>query len=179
MVVYRNPIEALGIFEGSDGVSRRDGPFETIHLDDLRAWSRTDDLETLGAVAEILTSERPNARLHPQMPEAERREFLMRYLGRCIREDPEGEWASPRFEAAGLAQDLLMRSRKSADPEAFAQIKEWLADLYLTGDAEVRHAVAVTVLERPFGQDRIRKRFDGWLEHPVLRTAYLTASRQM
>jgi hypothetical protein len=176
---YRTPVEALGVFPGPDGHLRRDGPFEQIDLQALRGWAQSADIEDLGAVAEILTSERPNARLQPPMPESERRDFLMRYLGRCIREDPAGEWACARVAAAWMAAELLIASRKSADPDALATIKAWLAQLYLDGDAEVRAAIAVSALERPFRHRDLRRRFADWLDHPELRTAYLVANQQM
>lgn len=59
--------------------------------------------------------------------------------------------------------------------EFLGDLKEWLENIYLTGNTELRTAIVTGALEHILEQPRWRKVFEDWRDHPILCQAYREA----
>jgi len=66
----------------------------------VRQWMRQSSLEVLGAVYELVTYSPHWERIEPPLEERDLLDFLITFYKRCLLEDPKGEWALSRYEAA-------------------------------------------------------------------------------
>jgi hypothetical protein len=143
-----------------------------IPRDAVLEWMRTDDIESMGALHVLITDEYD--RIQPPLEYGQYHPFVLTYLKRCLLENPQGEWAETRYGAGytfngwfvGWWRDPARRT------STILELKEWLAALYLAGDAEVRQALVQATLEHLFENPAVSEYFSDWRGHPVLSTAY-------
>lgn len=135
-------------------------------------WMRTDDIECMGALHSLITDHYD--RIQPPLQFDEYHPFVLRYFQRCVLEDPKSEWAESRYSAGHTFIGWFVWSWR--DPErrtsTVPELKEWLAALYLAGDADVRRALVQATLEHLFENAEVVEYFSDWREHPILSTAY-------
>jgi hypothetical protein len=147
---------------------------EAIAATKVRAWMRSDDLEALGALAGALWREASVARIQPALDYEEVFRFLLEYYERCLRENPEGEWAEGRYPAGSTIASWFtaLWDNASVPRERLLQIKNWLAALYRQGDDDLRLCIETATLEYLFERAEIAAWFEDWLYDPLLGPAY-------
>ncbi len=143
-----------------------------IARDRVIEWMRTDDIESMGAIYSLIADHFD--RIEPELPFDEYHPFVLTYLQRCLLEDPQSEWTETRYGAGHSINGWFVGSWRdpSQRTSTIAELKEWLAALYVAGDAEVRKALVQATLEHLFENREVAEYFSDWKEHPVLSTAY-------
>jgi hypothetical protein len=113
-------------------------------------------------------------RIQPALQCDEYYPFVLAYFQRCLLKDPQSEWAETRY---GVGHNIIGWFGWSwRDPDqrtsTVAELKAWLAAVYVAGDSEVRTCLVQATLERLFETREVVEYFSDWKEHPVLSTAY-------
>jgi hypothetical protein len=149
-----------------------------IPLESIQLWMRSDNIEVLGAVADLVTLAPHSNRIVPPVPEVCLETFLFPYYARCLREDPDGEWSDTRYGVGSLIVGWYSAAPK--DEDVFEQffllrMKTWMASVYLVADAEIRTALVNGALEHILEEPRWRPFFADWRYDPHLSVAYLAA----
>ena len=153
----------------SDGRAQASVARETV----LR-WMATDDLEALGAVYLFVSDRTYYAALDQPLGFREAGDFVLIYLGRCIAEDPSGDWAHSRYSAGREVYRLFKAwwNDGDVDPEFLAAAERWLAGLYRGGAPGVRDCLITAILDHLFEEPDIAEAFRTWRDDPVLGPAY-------
>ena len=135
---------------------------------------RSSDLETAGVAYDIASEDRKRKRIDPPVPDVELESFAMSYLGRCIQQDPEGEWCLSRYDAASEAQRWMLNiwDSERGTGESLANWKDWIEKLYRAGDEKIKRAVVDGILEHLFEEKEMRQLFADWKTDSQLQTAY-------
>lgn len=149
---------------------------DVIPLDHLRQWAKSSDLELLGFVIAMANDSRFTVR--PTLSVDEYLVFAKHYYGRCIRENPDGEWSDSRYSAGGDVVRLFVSlwDRDSVPRALLRDLKDWLAALYKEGDETVRTCLVHATVEHLFERRPIMKFFSDWREDPLLLGAYEEAA---
>jgi hypothetical protein len=159
--------------------SARDvAPARTVPRARILQLMKSHDLEILGALYVFIMNRRPGRGVEPPLTFQDYKTFLLRYYRRCLLEDPDSNWASSRYSAGWDLVSwfgLLWRDR-TVPRTVLAEIKGFLAQLYLEGDEAVRTCIVTATLEHLFEQRAIRRFFAEWRDDPVLSVAYRDAS---
>ncbi len=147
----------------------------------LEEWLGSDDLEVLGACHEILTErfDRLDAKAKTRLgvPSEYVCSRMLHYFRRCLRENRRGEFAENRYQAARSLYNwfLALSSNDAVDAGALGEVKDLLAELYRSGNAELRHCIVTGCLEHLFETRRIAEYFADWQDDPALAAAYAEA----
>jgi len=149
---------------------------DILYLSDVRQWFKSDDIEVLGFTSALIHDAR--FRIEPPLTPKEYKGFVLHYYGRCLREDPKGEWANSRYSAGTTLVNIFasLWRDSAAPPEIVKELKDWLGRLYDEGDESLRTCIVTATLEHLFEQKDIRDFFSDWKEHPVLAIAHKEAS---
>jgi hypothetical protein len=141
------------------------------------AWMSARDIEALGAICTVIMKKQYAERIVPPLTLGEYQGFLMRYFERCFRENPDGEWTSSRYEAGWQLVSWFVGLWKdsSVPRKTFVGMKRWLANMYETGDADLRRCIVDATLEHLFEKRDIARFFADWEKDPVLAQAYREA----
>lgn len=152
-------------------------PRERIHADVVREWMTSADIQTLGAVYYLIFDSRYYPKIEPPLTIGDYTAFVLPYYERCFREDPQVDWASPRYTAGwDLVGWFMGMWRDATVPRAtLKEIKAWLAGLYRTSDEELRTCLVTATLEHLFEDRKVAKFFADWRNDPLLRNAYAEA----
>lgn len=138
-------------------------------------WIKSDDLEVLGLVSQILINSYD--RLQGELPLMETGQFWTRYYKRCIVENPQGKYAASRYLAAhGLGSLYRWNSKNKVYPENVqASWKNLITELYLKGDEGIRDAIICGILEHLFCERIYQEEFSDWMKNPLLKDGYMKA----
>jgi hypothetical protein len=163
-------INALWVVDDGPGGWRPKA--DAIALDQVREWMRSEDLEILGHIYTVLNDAR--FRVDPPISLDEYKRFVMNYYERCLKENPDGEWSDARYSAGWDIVRWFLRlwDDPSVSRSVLTEIKEWLAYLYKSGDAELKQAIAHAIIEHLFERKPVKKFFAEWKNDPELRPAY-------
>jgi len=147
-----------------------------IPRDMVKRWMSSNDVDALGVVHAVLHKPQYSERISPPIDADERRCFVMHYLERCLRENPDSDWASTRYEAGWeLASWFSGLWNDAAARDFCEEVKDKLAQLYRAGDNALRRAIVDAALEHMFERRDIAKFFEDWNNDPVLTVAYREA----
>jgi hypothetical protein len=146
-------------------------------LSQLIAWMQSSDIETLGVVHALLGQASVQKCITPTLEFPDYFNFCSRYLVRCMKENPRGEWASSRYEAGWeFCRWFVSLWNDNTVPKTFlAKLKSDLECLYYEGDSELRTALENAVLEHLFEDGGIRAFFGNWQHDVRLADAYRNA----
>lgn len=138
----------------------------------------TEDLECLGAVFAFLSKKETIERISPPISRDFYVENAFNYYGRCIVENPQGEWADSNYSAAYAASGLFRQlwSESEALKEKPELFKIWIQELYRVGDEKVRKCIVNGILEHLFEDSKIKAFFEDWKNDEILISAYLDAA---
>ena len=149
-------------------------PQHTVSRDQIMRWALGEDLETLGALNCLLFDPKESRRIEPNLTLAEYMEATLPYLERCLREDPQGQWADSRWSAGYLLTNWIKdvwadeRFRPQVD-----DFRDWLAKIYKsTDEPDLRLCLVQATLEHLFEDDGLAERFARWRDDAELRAAY-------
>lgn len=151
---------------------------EPIPLEKVRTWMKNSDIEVLGATFHTIIDYPYCEHIEPPMEEADEDKFITYFLERCLRENVEGNWSLTRYEAArDIAHQFKVEfNNEDKDYEDFLiQIKDMLANVYLTGDDKLRKVIVQNILKYILREPRWRAMFEDWRDHPILCHAYREA----
>jgi hypothetical protein len=132
----------------------------------IRAWMQSSSIEVQGYLFGILYE---GHRCVFEAPtEQEIRDFMRRYLERCLVEDhTNSTYAESPYLAAHSVRAWF--SREWGRNRAVAgEIRDWLASICRCGDQRVREAVLLGTLEHLFQDDAIAEYFMTWERDPML-----------
>lgn len=149
----------------------------SIPHDMVLSWMQSPDMEALGAVwSFIIKDDKVLRRIDPPLSAEECVEFHFRYLELCLRNDPQAEYGLSRYQAAREVLSWFRFAKPEWLEDGFLQrVKEWLKDIYLTGDEDTRTAVVTGALEHILEEPRWEDFFADWRTQPELSTAYQEA----
>src|SRR6185295_19216793 len=109
----------------------REDPRSLLDRDQVMRWSASENIELLGALSDLLFDPNESRQIAPNLTLADYLQIELPYLERCLKEDPQSEWADSRWQAGGLLANWMKsiwrdeRFRASVD-----SIRDWLAQLY-------------------------------------------------
>jgi len=152
----------------------RDDPQYTLSREQVMRWARREDLEALGALNFLLFDPEESRRIEPNLTLAEYIEAVFPYLERCLRENPQSQWADSRWSAGYLLNNWIkdVWADELFRPQV-DEFRDWLANLYKsTDDPDLRLCLVQATLEHLFEDDGLAERFAGWRDDPELRVAY-------
>lgn len=148
-----------------------------IPLNQLVEWMRSKDLEKLGALHAALGQVAFQKHITPPLEFLAYFQFCSMYLLRCLRENPQGEWSSNRYEAGWELCRWFVEvwNDKDVARGLLVDLKKALSDLYKSADVELRTALETAVLEHLFEDNSIATFFDDWKQDEILAGAYRAA----
>lgn len=149
-----------------------------IAKDRVEDWMTSDDLEVLGALHAFLSKGRNLDRIKPSFSRDELGAFSMRYFGRCLRENREGDWAHSRYGAArDVSSWFAGLWRRGPDERVLVEeIKTWLGAMYKSADSELKRCIVDGALEHMLEEKAVQTFFADWKADPELAIAFAEAS---
>lgn len=162
--------EIMSEFETLSGGSQN----SSISKERVERWMRNDSIEVLGAAYTLLIDPASYMRIEPRFTLEEKLPFVMRYLERCIKENPQGEWSHTQYEAGWEILDWFMDYWRdpAVSRNVIADIKSWLEEMYKFGNDETRECIVNATIEHLFEIEDIRAFFEDWAKDPLLVGAY-------
>jgi hypothetical protein len=148
---------------------------DSVPLHDVRQWFKSDDIEVMGFTSALVHDAR--FRIEPPLTPNEYKTFMTNYCERCLKEDPQGEWADSRYSAGWTLVNIFGSFWRdtSVPREVLKELKTWLGRLYTDGDESLRTCLVTATLEHLFEQKDIREFFSDWKKDPVLAIAHKEA----
>lgn len=147
----------------------------TLQLDDIHRWLKSDDIEVLGFTSALIHDAR--FRIEPPLPCNEYKDFVIHYYARCLKEDPQGKWADSSYSAGSSLVNIFgsLWRDSSVPRETMKELKDWIGRLYVEGNEALRTCLVTATLEHLFEQRDIREFFSDWEKRPVLARAHKQA----
>ena len=131
----------------ADSIRERVARLEWLDRAEVDACIASEDIVLWSAV--YIALKQKHWRIHPEIRSTEGYSFILRYLVRCIRDDPQGENVLGGYEAAYCRAGWLKVWAESL-PQAEVTMKlaeKQIATAYLAGDAAVRDRFVCGTLE--------------------------------
>lgn len=141
------------------------------------ATMKSNDLEVLGALYAYLMDSKYSTRIRPGITLHEYVLFITKYFRRCFFEDSDGEWAHGRYAAAWDFSSWFrsLWSDKNTEKAELVTLKNWLGDIYISGDDKVKECLVNGVLEHILENKKIADFFSDWKNDDRLSQAYSLA----
>lgn len=148
-----------------------------IRREDVRRWMLTEDAEAQGALFSLLMDPSHFSRITPSLELADYHSFVMRYLERCLKENPDGEWSDSRYSAGWSLVNWFrgLWTDSTVPRHVTAELKDWIASMYRDGNEVVRTCLVNATLEHLFEEADIARYFSDWQRDPTLQEAYAHA----
>ena len=154
-------------------------PTNPVAQERVKRWMKSNDIDVLGATYAFITDPKHYPRIEPPLAFADYYPFVIRYVERCLRENPDGEWADSRYLAGHSLVAWFVKFWD--DPEvprhSLHDMKRWLGGLYKAGDEELRICIVTGILEHLFERPDISDYFRDWKKDGVLEVAYKQAMK--
>ena len=135
-------------------------PNEKVDQETVRRWMESNDLQVLGAVYYVLFDGRYYPKIEPAFTLNDYKMFLLPYYERCLREDPQADWSSPRYTAGWdlVGWFMCLWRDKSVPRATLGEIKDWLGTMYVNGDEDLRTCLVTATLEHLFEDRKVADR---------------------
>lgn len=137
-------------------------------------WMQNSELEVIAAISCYISKKDITDRITPQLNFNETFAFLLHLYARLLKENVPGEWAESRYsagrEVVGLIKSLWRNDE--INTEQFDKFKKWLADLFITGDSDLKECIVNSILEHLFEEPTLLAQFEDWKNDPRLVAAY-------
>lgn len=149
---------------------------DVVQLDDLRRWMQSEDIEILGFAMAMIHDAR--FRVEPPLTTDSYKDFVIHYYGRCLKENPQGDWSDTSYTAGWDLVNIFggLWRDPGVSRDILSALRNWFARLYVEGDETLRTCMVTATLEHLFEQKDIRKFFSDWKQQPLLAVAYEEAS---
>lgn len=145
----------------------------TLPRQTVLSWMRSQDIEVMALVEQLLGDRRFTDRIHPPLQFEEYHAFLVRYIEQCIWRDVRNhEYVLERWEAGYRLTTYFwyLLDNPSLPHYAIEDLKRLL--VRLLERHELRDFVVNSVLEHVLEHPQAAKHFVDWQRHPQLREAY-------
>ncbi len=161
--------------EIADSIRNRISRREWFTRAEIDSYTATNDLELWSAVYCAITE--THCRIHPVPAVTERWSFILKYLMRCIREDPSSDYVHSGYEAADHLACWLKScaSDLPGNGSAIELAERELAAAWTAGDQAVRDRLVNGVLEHALEKAAVRPFFAHWEKDPSLKGAWKLA----
>jgi hypothetical protein len=153
-----------------------EGQQRSVHPTVVRELMKEKNIEVLGVLYALIMQQ--SRRINPPLEFEEIFDFVVSYYRRCFKEKPpKVGWASTNYSAGwDLVNWFSVLFADKSVPRAYLlKLKDWMAELYKTGDDELRACLVNATLEHLFEQKKIRKFFEDWKNDPILSVAHAEA----
>jgi hypothetical protein len=144
----------------------------TVNAERVRQWLLSSDIDVLGAAYSFLVDPRFYKMITPPLTLDDYQTFFLKYYDRCLRENPQSDWASSRYSAGWDLANWLQGLWEQGHEDVVAKVRDWLAVLYKEADSDLKTCIINATLEHALGNRKLAKLFKGWQGDPILRTAY-------
>ena len=146
-----------------------------VSLAELKEWMSSEDIEVLGFIDGLIDDQR--FRIEPPLPVADYIVWVKHYYGRCLRENPDGEWSESSYSAGWNLVGIFISLWDDTDVPGkhLLNLKNWLAETYRGADECLKTCIVHATLEHLFERKLIRKYFSDWKDDPVLAIPYREA----
>ncbi|GIV21450.1 MAG: hypothetical protein KatS3mg023_3201 [Armatimonadota bacterium] len=137
------------------------------------SWMRSQDIEVMALVEQLLGDRRFTDRIRPPLQFEEYHEFLVRYIEQCIWRDVHNhKYVLERWEAGYrlVTYFWYLLDNPSLPYYAIEDLKRLMVRLFERH--ELRDFVVNSVLEHVLEHPQAAKHFVDWQRHPQLREAY-------
>ncbi|AVP96196.1 hypothetical protein C7S18_02860 [Ahniella affigens] len=131
------------------------------------------DLDTQGALFDLLQQESFWDRINPSLDHAVLDRLYIEYLLQCVIQGRESDWCESRYLACYGLNAIIRDRFQNNDLAGFTELQQALARLYRDFGEPVRDAVVNGCLEHLFDDPAIRAAFSDWQSDAVLHEAYL------
>lgn len=148
-----------------------------IPKESVTSWMRSENIDVLGALYAFIGNPDNFNRITPGLSLPDHFEFVLSYFKRCLLENPGGEWAHSRYEAAWEFASWFcgMWKDNSVERERFEVLRKFLAEIYANGDDTVRDCIVNGALEHMFENRDVARYFECWRTDSDLAVAYKDA----
>jgi hypothetical protein len=134
---------------------------------------QAEDADTLGALYVFLSKPEHANRVTPPLDFDPVFDFMLRYYEFCLKTNPENRWANSAYSAGGdLVGWFVSMWDNGRDKKYLNAIKSRLAELYISGSADLKKCIEHAIIEHLFERKSIREFFEDWRDNPQLRPAY-------
>ena len=139
----------------------------------IRRGMDSKDWDLIDATYVLLNSAHVQ-RIAPPLSFDEVFEFTLRYYISCLKDNPTPRGKPPMRYSAGwdLVAWFCHLWDNGVEKQYFKRIKAQLADLYKSGDGDLKQAIEHAIVEHLFERKPIRKFFADWKSDSELRPAY-------
>jgi len=143
----------------------------------VQEWMKSDDIEVLGAVFELMNGPDHHRRITPHPVLDDYLDFNLKYYARCIQDDPEGEWCDSRYLACHSFTNWLKHlwRDEGVERQVIWRMKEFVEGIYLAGGSEIKEAVILGMLEHLLGEKEYRDLFADWETREEFSSAFRDA----
>lgn len=151
---------------------------DPIDREEVENWMKDKNLDTLGALYTYITDPNYSKRIHPPISFDTYFNFSLNYFERCLKEDiSSDDWAHSRYEAGWdlVRWFIALWNDSSVSRNIFKEIKNRLAEIYISADDKLKECLVNATLEHLFEAKDIAKYFQDWKKDPVLSNAYKDA----
>jgi hypothetical protein len=148
---------------------------DSLERERVRAWIReAHDVEALAYLYQL--TDKGWHRIEPRLEKDETCQLVCRYLLTCIRENPQGDVALARHDAAGELEGWIDHLSNMPDTEKTLQeVTASVTELFLCSDDAVRGAIETGFLEHVLEQSKLRPLFAHWAGDERLKDAWQRA----
>ena len=139
----------------------------------VRESMKSKDRDLIDATYVLLNSAHFQ-RIVPQLSFDEIFGFMLKYYALFLKDNPTPRGKPPMRYSAGwdLVAWFCHLWNSGTEKSYFERIKSKLADLYKSGDPDLKQAIRHAIIEHLFERKAIRKFFADWKKDPELRPAY-------
>lgn len=116
----------------------------------LDEWFNDGDIESQGALYVFLTESRFSRLLENRPSFGRTMDFLIQYFGRCIVDNPNGEWSDSRYSAARDIVNWVGNwvLDESLDRDPIQRFFYWIKEMKKHQDPDVQLCIEVGILEK-------------------------------
>jgi hypothetical protein len=159
------------------GVDSDQPPQKPIQKNDVKRWMQSSDIETLGAVYELVMNRRYSSLIEPPLEFTDYHDFVKHYYERCFIENPDGDWSDSRYSVGWSLCNWFKGLWDDPDIQRaiLADLKSWMAALYTNGNDELKNCLVTATFEHLFNRKDIAKYFSDWKKDDRLKIAYAEA----
>lgn len=130
-------------------------------------------MEAQGALFNLLMNQSHYVRIDPPLTFDDYHPFVMKYYERCLRENPDGDWADTRYTAGWSMVNWFkgLWFDPNVPRSALVELKNWMARLYREGDHDLRTCLVTATFEHLFEDRDIARYFADWMNDDELKIA--------
>lgn len=139
-----------------------------VSLLNLEQWARDDNISNLGKLYYFMSTTTCTKFSEDKLFADVSSTFLQNYYLRCIKENPDDEWADSRYTAAWDCAGWFMKLHAENKLKILNDFTERLSVLYKSSDYKTKEAVINGFLEHVLRKKSTHRYFRGWKRDQTL-----------